>query len=101
MRHDVGADVGPSEGRPGGFDEAPVTRQGGLDIVAAVLTLGLGLAILYFAVALLGAVDPFGETIVFTIIALVLIVAWLGAAYQRSRADTGLLTRPDRERRGF
>ena len=50
---------------------------------------------------LLGAVDPFGDSIVFTIIALVLVVAWLGAAYQRSRADTGLLTRPDRERRGF
>ena len=62
---------------------------------------GLGLSILYFAVALLGAVDPFGDSIVFTIIALVLMVAWLGAAYQRSRADTGLLTRPDRERRGF
>ena len=55
----------------------------------------------YFAVALLGAVDPFGDSIVFTIIALVLVVAWLGAAYQRSRADTGLLTRSDRERRGF
>ncbi len=24
-----------------------------------------------------------------------------GAAFQRSRNDTGLLTRPDRERRGF
>ncbi len=48
-----------------------------LDIVAALLTLGLGLSILYFAVALLGAVDPFGDSIVFTIIALVLMVAWL------------------------
>ncbi len=101
MHQEVGADSGPSGGRPGGVEEAPVTRQGGLDIVAAVLTLGLGLSILYFAVALLGAVDPFGDSIVFTIIALVLVVAWLGAAYQRSRADTGLLTRSDRERRGF
>ena len=79
---------GPVKGRPGGFDEAPVTRQGrgGLDIVAALLTLGLGLSILYFGVAALGAVEPFGDSIVFTIIALVLVLAWLGAAYQRSRA---------------
>ena len=72
-----------------------------LDVLAAALTLGLGLAVLYFAVALVGAVDPFGDSIVFTIVALVLVVAWLAAAYQRSRADTGMLTRVDRERRGF
>ena len=103
MHQEIGFDSGPAEGRPGGYDEAPVTRsgRGGLDLVAALLTLGLGLSILYFGVALLGAVDPFGESIVFTIIALVLVVAWLAAAYQRSQADTGLLTRPDRERRGF
>jgi len=91
------------EGRPGGFEEAPVVRSGRapLDVLAAALTLGLGLAVLYFAVALVGAVDPFGDSIVFTIIALVLVVAWLAAAYQRSRADTGMLTRADRERRGF
>lgn len=103
MRLDEGADPGPMEGRPGGGEDAPLIRPGrsGLDLAAALLTLGLGLAILYFAVALLGAVDPFGDSVVFTIIAFVLIVAWLVAAWQRSRADTGLITRPDRERRGF
>jgi membrane protein implicated in regulation of membrane protease activity len=91
------------EGRPGGGDDAPVIRsgRGGLDLVAAFLTLGLGLSVLYFAVALLGAVDPFGESIVFTVIAFILIFVWLAAAYQRSRKDTVLLSRPDRERRGF
>ena len=91
------------EGRPGGGEDAPVIRsgRGGLDVFAALLTLGLGLSILYFFVALLGAVDPFGESVVFTVIAFALIVAWLAAAWQRSRADTGLLTRSDRERRGF
>jgi hypothetical protein len=103
MRSDEGADPGPIEGRPGGGDDAPVIRSGrsGLDLFAALLTLGFGLAILYFAVALLGAVDPFDESIAFTVIAAVLIVAWLIAAWQRSRSDTTLLTRPDRERRGF
>lgn len=91
------------EGRPGGGDDAPVIRpgRGGLDLVAALLTLGLGLSVLYFGVALLGAVDPFGDSVVFTVIAFVLIFAWLVAAYQRSRTDSTLLTRPDRERRGF
>jgi hypothetical protein len=91
------------EGRPGGGDEAPVLRsgRGGLDLFAAALTLGFGLAILYFGVAALGAVDAFGDSIVFTIIAIVFILAWLGAVYQRSRSDTGLLLRSDRERRGF
>jgi membrane protein implicated in regulation of membrane protease activity len=90
-------------GRPGGGDDAPVVRRGreGLDLVAAFLTLGLGLSVLYFGVALVGAVDPFGDSVVFTIIAFVLIIAWLAAAYQRSRKDSTLLTRPDRERRGF
>jgi membrane protein implicated in regulation of membrane protease activity len=103
MRSDEGADPGPMEGRPGGGEDAPVIRpgRGGLDLVAALLTLGLGLAVLYFAVALVGAVDPFGDSIVFTVIAIALIVAWMGAAWQRSRSDTTLLTRPDRERRGF
>jgi membrane protein implicated in regulation of membrane protease activity len=91
------------EGRPGGGDDAPVIRpgRGGLDLVAAFLTLGLGLSVLYFGVAMVGAVDPFGDSIVFTIIAIVLILAWLASAYQRSRTDSTLLTRPDRERRGF
>jgi hypothetical protein len=103
MRSDEGADPGPMEGRPGGGDEAPVIRpgRGGLDLFAALLTLGFGLSLLYFAVALLGAVDPFGDSVVFTIIAAGLILAWLIAAWQRSRRDTALLTRPDRERRGF
>ena len=103
MRQEIGFDSAEAEGRPGGYDEAPVTRpgRGGLDIIAALLTLGLGLAILYFGVALLGAVDPFEDSIVFTIIALVLVVAWLAAAWQRSRSETGLPTRPEHERRGF
>jgi hypothetical protein len=91
------------EGRPGGFDEAPVVRRGRapLDVIAALLTLGLGLSLLYFGVALIGAADPFGDSLPFTVIALVLIIVWLLAAYQRSRADTGAVTRSDRERRGF
>ena len=49
----------------------------------------------------MGAVDPIGDSIVFTVIAIVLIFVWLAATYQRSRTDSGLLTRSDRERRGF
>jgi len=103
MHQEIGADSGQTEGRPGGYEEAPAVRdgRGGLDLIGALLTLGLGLAILYFAVALVGAVDPIGDSIVFTVIAIVLILVWLAAAYQRSRTDGGLLTRSDRERRGF
>jgi len=69
--------------------------------VAGLLTLGLGLAVLYFFFAFIGTIDM-GESIVFTIIAIALILLWLAGAFQRWRTGGGtLVTRADRERRGF
>ena len=101
---ELGADTGPAGGRPGGIEEPePVLRQGrrGQDVVAGLLTLGLGLAVLYFFFAFIGTIDM-GESLVFTIIAIALILIWLVGAWLRLRAgNVALVTRADRERRGF
>ena len=103
MHQEVGADSGRTEGRPGGMDEAPVVREGrrGADVAAALLTFGLGLGILYFMFVLIGTIDV-GDSAVFTVIAVVLILLWAAGAIQRRRAGgEALITRADRERRGF
>jgi ABC-type transport system involved in cytochrome bd biosynthesis fused ATPase/permease subunit len=70
------------------------------DIAATLLAFCGGLAILYLFFAAIGAVD-LGDSLVFTIAAAVLALLWLLGAWQRSRSGGAIITRPDRERRGF
>jgi ABC-type transport system involved in cytochrome bd biosynthesis fused ATPase/permease subunit len=70
------------------------------DIAATLLAFCGGLAVLYLFFAAIGAVD-LGEALVFTIAAGVLAILWLVGAWQRSRSGGAIMTRPDRERRGF
>ena len=58
------------------------------------------LAVMYVFIGLIGAVD-FGEAALATGIAIGLALLWLAGAYQRARSGAGVVTRPDRERRGF
>ena len=69
-------------------------------IAASLLTLCLGLAILYLAFVLIGAAD-FGDSLGFTIAAVVLAGLWALGAWQRSRKGAYWVTRNERERRGF
>jgi ABC-type transport system involved in cytochrome bd biosynthesis fused ATPase/permease subunit len=70
------------------------------DIAATLLAFCGGLAVLYLFFAAIGAVD-LGEALVFTIAAAALAILWLLGAWQRSRSGAAIVTRPDRERRGF
>jgi len=69
-------------------------------IAATVLAFAGGLAILYFVVALIGAVD-FRDALVATIVAPLLALVWLLGAFQRYRSGARFVTRRERERRGF
>ena len=69
-------------------------------LAATFLAFCGALAILYLFVGLIGAVD-FGEAAVASGIAIVLGLLWLAGAYQRAHSGAGIVTRPDRERRGF
>ena len=69
-------------------------------LAATFLAFCGALAILYLFVGLIGAVD-FGDAAVASGIAIALGLLWLAGAYQRARTGSGLVTRPDRERRGF
>ena len=70
------------------------------DLAATLLTFCLGLAVLYFAFGLIGAAD-FGDSLGFTIGAIVLAGLWVLGAWQRSRKGGERVTRHERERRGF
>lgn len=65
-----------------------------------MLTFCLGLAILYFAFGLIGAAD-FGDSLGFTIGAIILAGQWALGAWQRSRNGAFRRTRNERERREF
>ena len=69
-------------------------------LAGTLLTLCLGLAVLYFAFGLIGAAD-FGDSIGFTIGAIVLAGLWLLGAWHRRRRGGERITRNERERRGF
>jgi uncharacterized RDD family membrane protein YckC len=69
-------------------------------LAATLLTFCLGLAILYLGFGLVGAAD-FGDSIGFTIGAIVLAALWVFGAWQRSRKGAYWITRNERERRGF
>jgi hypothetical protein len=70
------------------------------ELAATLLTFCLGLAILYFAFGLIGAAD-FGDSLGFTIGAIILAGLWLLGAWQRTRKGAFWTTRNERERRGF
>jgi high-affinity Fe2+/Pb2+ permease len=70
------------------------------NLAATLLTFCLGLAILYLGFGLVGAAD-FGDSIGFTIGAIVLAGLWVLGAWQRSRKGAHWVTRSERERRGF
>jgi ABC-type transport system involved in cytochrome bd biosynthesis fused ATPase/permease subunit len=70
------------------------------NLAATLLTFCLGLAILYLGFGLVGAAD-FGDSIGFTIGAIVLATLWVLGAWQRSRKGAYWVTRNERERRGF
>jgi hypothetical protein len=70
------------------------------NLAATLLTFCLGLAILYLGFALIGNAD-LGDSIGFTIGAIVLAGLWVLGAWQRSRKGAYWVTRNERERRGF
>lgn len=70
------------------------------ELAATLLTFCLGLAVLYFAFGLIGAAD-FGDSIGFTVGALVLAGLWMLGAWQRSRRGGERFNQRERERRGF
>ena len=68
--------------------------------IATLLALCGGLAVLYFFVAAVGAID-LENAIAATIGALLLAAVWFGGFVYRLRTNAGRAQRPDRERRGF
>ena len=70
------------------------------ELAATLLTFCLGLAVLYFAFGLIGAAD-FGDSLGFTIGAIVLAGLWVLGAWQRSRQGGEKVRQRERERRGF
>jgi uncharacterized protein (TIGR04222 family) len=82
------------------YEPRPEPRFRFRALAATLLTLCLGLAVLYFAFGLIGAAD-FGDSIGFTIAALVLAGLWVLGAWHRSRRGGERVTRHERERRGF
>jgi hypothetical protein len=90
-------------GRRAEDDYAPGGNEpqiGFRNLAATLLTFCLGLAILYVGFGLVGAAD-FGDSIGFTIGAIVLAGLWLLGAWQRARKGAYWVTRNERERRGF
>ena len=71
-----------------------------LNVASMVCAICGGLAVVFLFFAALGAVD-FGDAIVATVTALVLGLVWFAGFYQRHRSHAELITRRDRERRGF
>ena len=96
----VTADRRREGGRRTGPRRAEDRQQHVRSLAASLLAFCGALAVLYVFVGLIGAVD-FGEAAVATGIAILLALLWLAGAYQRARTGAGLVTRPDRERRGF
>jgi ABC-type transport system involved in cytochrome bd biosynthesis fused ATPase/permease subunit len=94
-----------------GYDEPAYERREGIrrfedryrrfrDLAASLIAFCGGLVVMFMFFAAIGAVN-LGDAIGFTIAAIVLTCVWLLGAYQRFRTGGSLVTRPDRERRGF
>ena len=90
----------PSSAGRGGGRRAEDRAERMRGLAAGVLALCGALSVIYFLFAALGAVD-LGDAAVGSAIALVLALLWLAGAWQRARTGGGLVTRGDRERRGF
>ena len=69
-------------------------------VVATIVALCGGLALLYFVFAAIGAVD-LGESRAATIVAVILALVWFTAFVLRYRTGAIQVQRPDRERRGY
>jgi hypothetical protein len=94
------------------YDDPVVDRRGGpsqrleeryrrfRDISATLIAFCGGLVVMFLFFAAIGTVN-LGDAIGFTIATIVLTAIWLLGAWQRARTGGSLLTRPDRERRGF
>jgi hypothetical protein len=82
------------------YEQRGEPQIGFRNLAATLLTFCLGLAILYVGFALVGAAD-FGDSIGFTIAAIVLAGLWVLGAWQRQRKGAYWITRNERERRGF
>jgi hypothetical protein len=95
-----------------GFDDPVIDRREGAqrrfedryrrfrDMAASLIAFCGGLVVMYLFFAAIGAVN-LGDAIAFTIASIVLTAIWLLGAWQRARTGGSLVTRPDRERRGF
>jgi hypothetical protein len=94
------ADRRREAGRRAGPRRAEDREQHWRSFAASLLAFCGALAVLYVFVGLIGAVD-FGEAALASGIAIGLALIWLAGAYQRARTGSGVVTRPDRERRGF
>jgi hypothetical protein len=95
-----------------GYDDPVVDRREGAprrfedryrrfrDLASSLIAFCGGLVVMFLFFAAIGAVN-LGDAIGFTIAAIALTAVWLLGAYQRARTGGALVTRPDRERRGF
>jgi len=96
-----GQDRRRGEGRRGSVGRRAEDHRRYLRSLAATFLSFCGaLAVMYLFVGLIGAVD-FADAAVASGIAIGLALLWLAGAYQRARTGAGVVTRPDRERRGF
>ncbi|MDQ1681058.1 MAG: hypothetical protein QOI42_1917 [Frankiaceae bacterium] len=59
-----------------------------------------GLAVLYVFFVIIGTVNV-GDAAIATIAAVLLACIWLFGFWRRMKTDSSMVTRPDRERRGF
>jgi hypothetical protein len=95
-----------------GYDDPIIDRREGAqrrledryrrfrDLAASLIAFCGGLVVMYLFFAAIGAVN-LGDAVAFTIASIVLTAIWLLGAWQRARTGGSLVTRPDRERRGF
>jgi ABC-type transport system involved in cytochrome bd biosynthesis fused ATPase/permease subunit len=95
-----------------GYDDPIIERREGAqrrledryrrfrDLAASLIAFCGGLVVMYLFFAAIGAVN-LGDAVAFTIASIVLTAIWLLGAWQRARTGGSLVTRPDRERRGF
>ena len=69
-------------------------------VVAVLVTVCGGLAVLFLFFAAMGAVDP-GDAVAASVIAIVMGLVWFAGFYYRHKTQAGRAQWRDRERRGF